>query len=119
MACSVNADLCLLHICVLPVTYSEVPYPIENMGSLTNDAEERMLQLKEDLTRNTKGEIKIDTDVKTAATVIGELSHYCKSKETYAVVMGTQGRSAIEKIFFGSTAIAAMSRLPLTNGDRI
>jgi nucleotide-binding universal stress UspA family protein len=112
LARAINADLCLLNICVLPVTYSEVPYPIENMGSLTSDSEERMVQLKEDLTRRTNGKIKIHTDVKTATTVVGELSDYCKSKEPYAVVMGTQGRSAIEKIFFGSTAVNAMKHLP-------
>lgn len=112
LARSINADLWVLNVCVLPVTYSEVPYPIENIGSLTTDAEERMLQLKDDLTWRTGGKIKIYTDVKTAVTVTGELSHYCKPKEPYAVVMGTQGRSAIEKIFFGSTTIDAMKHLP-------
>ncbi len=111
MARWVKADLCLLHICLLPVTYGEVPYPIENMGSLTNDAEERMLQLKEDLIRRTAGKIKIETEVKTAVTLIGELSRYCEIKKPYAVIMGTQGRSAIERIFFGTTTVSAMKHL--------
>jgi len=111
LACSVSADLWLLHVCLLPVTYGEVPYPIENMGAMTNDAEERMVQLKADLIQRTKGKIKIETDVRSAATVVGELTYYCKSKEPYAVVMGTQGKSAIEKIFFGSTTVNAMKHL--------
>ena len=31
MAVSINADLSLLYVCLLPITYGEAPYPIENM----------------------------------------------------------------------------------------
>ena len=41
MARSIDADLSLLHVCLLPITYGQVPYPIEDMDSLMIDAEER------------------------------------------------------------------------------
>jgi hypothetical protein len=62
------------------VTYSEVAYPIENMDSLMSDAEEKILQVKNDLAERTAGKVKIDTDVRVAATVTGELANYCKEK---------------------------------------
>ncbi len=111
MADSINADLSLLHVCLLPITYGEVPYPIDNMDSLMSGAEEKILQVKNDLVRRTAGKVKIDTEVGSAATVTGELANYCKSKNPYAVVMGTQGSSAVERIFFGSNTINAMRHL--------
>ena len=112
MASSINADLSLFHVCLLPITtYGEVPYLIENMDPSLSSAEDKILQVKNELTRRTGGKIKIDTKVITAATVAGELANYCKAKEPYAVVMGTQGTSAIERIFFGSNTINAMKHL--------
>jgi len=80
IARSVNADLSLLHICLLPITvYGEVPYPVENMSSFMSDAEEKILQVKNDLEKKTGGKVKIDTEVRMAATVSGELANFCKS----------------------------------------
>jgi len=112
IARSVNADLSLLHICLLPITvYGEVPYPVENMSSFMSDAEEKILQVKNDLEKKTGGKVKIDTEVRMAATVSGELANFCKSKQPYAVVMGTQGGSAVERVFFGSNTLNAVRHL--------
>jgi nucleotide-binding universal stress UspA family protein len=112
MACSIKADLCLLHVCLFPMTYSEMPYPAESITSLMDDAEERMLQLKNELIQRTVGKIKINTEVKTASTVVTEIEDYCDDKKPYAVVMGTQGSTALERIFLGSNTIGAMKHLP-------
>jgi nucleotide-binding universal stress UspA family protein len=112
MARSINSDLSLFHICLLPITtYGDVPYPIENMDSSLSSAEEKIFEVKMDLAKKTGGKVKIDTDVRVAATVTGELANYCKEKKPYAVVMGTQGTSAVERIFFGSNTINAMKHL--------
>ncbi len=112
MARYINADLSLLHICLLPITtYGDVPYPIENMDSSLSSAEEKIFEVKMDLAKKTGDKVKIDTDVRVAATVTGELANYCKEKQPYAVVMGTQGTSAVERIFFGSNTINAMKHL--------
>jgi nucleotide-binding universal stress UspA family protein len=111
MACSINANLSLLHVCLLPMTYSEVPYPAENITSLMDGAEERMLQLKNDLIKRTAGKIKILTEVRTAATVVAEIEDYCETQKPYAVVMGTQGSTAFERVFLGSNTIGAMKHL--------
>src|SRR4029078_7804587 len=56
--------------------------------------------------------IKINTEVKTASTVVTEIEDYCDDKKPYAVVMGTQGSTALERIFLGSNTIGAMKHLP-------
>ena len=112
MARSVNADLTLLHICLMPITtYGEVPIVVENMGSYMSDAEKRILQLKNNLEKRNDGKVKIDTEVRMAATVSGELANFCKSKQPFAVVMGAQGSSAVERVFFGSNTINAVKHL--------
>lgn len=112
MARCVNANLTLLHICLMPITtYGEVPIVVENMGSYMSDAEERILQLKNNLEKRNDGKVKIDTEVRMAATVSGELANFCKSKQPFAVVMGTQGSSAVERVFFGSNTINVVKHL--------
>ena len=111
MACSINANLSLLHVCLLPMSYSDVPYPAENITSLMDGAEERMLQLKNDFIKRTAGKIKILTEVRTAATVVAEIEDYCEAQKPCAVVMGTQGSTAFERVFLGSNTIGAMKHL--------
>jgi nucleotide-binding universal stress UspA family protein len=112
LARSINAELSLFHICLLPITtYGEVPSVIENMDSSLSSAEEKILEVKYDLEKKSGGLVKIDTEVRVAATIAGELANYCKQKEPYVVVMGTQGTSAVERIFFGSNTVHAMKHL--------
>lgn len=112
MARSLNAELSLLHICLLPITmYGKVPYPAESMDTHMSDAEEKILGIRNNIWKKTDGKVKIDVEVRMAATVYSELTNFCKSKKPYAVVMGTQGNTAMERIFFGSNTIMAMRHL--------
>ena len=111
MARSIEADLCLFHVCLLPITtYGEVPYAIESMDSSLSSAEVKILEVKNNLLK-ARAKLQIDTEIRMAGTVYGELINFCKSKKPYAVVMGAQGTSAIERIFFGSNTVYAMKHL--------
>ena len=111
MACFMKADLSLVHICLLPMTYGEMPYSLENTDSLVTDAEEKILRIKNDLSVKCGGKVNIITEIKMAFTVIGELANYCISQKPYAVVMGTQGATALERTLFGSNTIMAIKHL--------
>lgn len=111
MACSINTDLSVLHVCRMPMTFGEVPYPAESITLLVNDAEERMLKLKAGLEQRTNSKIKIHTEVRPSAMVVTEIEDYCESQKPYAVLMGTQGSSSFERVFFGSNTISAMKNL--------
>lgn len=111
MARSINVPVSLLNVWVLPATYSEVPYPIENIDSLVSDAEKKILEVRNDLEKMTGGKVKIDTKVTVGATVIGELINYCKSRNPYYVVMGTHGNDPLKRVFFGSNTVNAIKHL--------
>lgn len=110
MATSIHASLSLIHICQLPLTYSELPVPPDILTDLIRDAEKKMEQIKKVLVDRTGGKIRIYTEVKTGY-IIPELKDYCAALKPYAVVMSTRGAGAAERFFFGSTATSALKHL--------
>jgi nucleotide-binding universal stress UspA family protein len=110
MASSVQASLALLHVCQMPMSFSEVPVPAEALTSLIKDAEKRIEKLRDDIVKKTNGKIKVYTEIKTGF-VIQELQGYCAALKPYAVVMSTQGAGAVERFLFGSNTVSAMKHL--------
>lgn len=110
MALSVQSDLLLMHVCNLPMAFSEVPYPAEGLNEIVKEAEKNLAELEKELLQKTTGKIKIDTQVKTGS-LISETEDYCNAKKPYAVIMGTQGSSAIERVFLGSTTVGLLKNL--------
>jgi nucleotide-binding universal stress UspA family protein len=74
------------------------------------DAEKALEQLKERLVNKTKGIVPIETGVKVG-NFFGELKTVCETIKPYTVVMGSQGTTAAERLFFGGHAIYAMKHL--------
>jgi nucleotide-binding universal stress UspA family protein len=110
MACALKGSLSLIHVFQLPIIYSEVPVAIDNTDDSVKEAEEKIRQLKDDITKRTGGEIEINTEVKVGS-VIPETESFCSSVHPYSVVMGTQGAGAVERFFFGSNTILAVKNL--------
>lgn len=109
MALTINADLFLLHICNLPVSYGEIPSSVY-ADDMTIDAERNISNLKTELARNAAGKLSIETEVRTGI-FFNELSAVCEQIKPYAVVMGTQGTTAAERFLFGGHSIYAMKHL--------
>ncbi len=109
MALSINADLLLLHTYQIPVPYTEVPVAV-NIDELISNAGVHLNRLKEDLINRANGRIKINAELKMGS-FFHELKTVCESVKPYAVVMGSQGTTAAERLFFGSHAVYAMKHL--------
>lgn len=109
MALSIKADLLLLHIYPMPVSYTEMPVVV-NLAQMELSAEEEMNALEENLIRQTAGLLSIKTKV-IIGSFFEELKTVCEEVEPYAVVMGSQGTSAIERFMFGGHAVYAMKHL--------
>jgi nucleotide-binding universal stress UspA family protein len=109
MALAINADLFLLHIYQVPVVYLEVPVAM-NEAEITAGAEKILLKLKNELTQKTQGKLDIGTGINTGS-FFGELETVCERIKPYAVVIGSQGTTAAERLFFGGHAIYAMKHL--------
>lgn len=110
LACAMNTDLALLHVCRLPMAFSEMPVPADSVKSLFSDAEERIRGLREDVLIRVKDRIKVFTEVRMG-TVITEVEDFSSNLLPYAIVMGTQGGGAVARLIFGSNTIAAMKNL--------
>ena len=111
MACAIKTSLHLLHTHQLVMPYSsDFPVPIENITIINQETEEKIKKLKGSLIKRVNGKINIYTSVKEGI-LVNELEDYCSSVKPYAVVMGTQGASALERVLFGSNTLAVMKHL--------
>jgi nucleotide-binding universal stress UspA family protein len=109
MAQVIDANLILFHSYQVPVSYAEVPVAV-NMSDLVKDAQTRMNQVKDELLKRSSNRINIDTRIQEGAFFY-ELKRICEAVKPYAVVMGSQGTSAVERFLFGGHAVHAMQSL--------
>ena len=110
MALAINTDMLLLHVYQIPANYSEIPVPITEEDVLQN-AEKNINELKEQLTKRTGGKLNIVTEVRTGIFFSRELKTVCEDIEPYLVVMGSQGTTATERLFFGGHSVYTMKHL--------
>jgi len=109
MAYALHADIFILHVSNVPVSFSEIPAVVTEQEIMLN-AEEDISRLKQELMKTTKGELNIRTEV-TTGNFLPNLKEICTLVKPYVVVIGSQGKSAVERIFFGSHAEHAMQHL--------
>lgn len=109
MAVSIHADLLLLHVYSIPTVVSEVPLQI-NVDDMMTDAENELAKLKDELLLKTGDKINIRYKVQMG-TFFTELEIACELEEPYAVIMGSQGKTAAERILFGGHTVYAMKHL--------
>ena len=109
MALSVNAQLTLLHVVQTPIGFSDMPL-VMGLEDIMRSAETDMQQLKEELLLRTAGKIIIETEVGMGG-FFEELKTVSERVKPYAVVMGSQGKTAAEHILFGSHAVYTVKHL--------
>ena len=109
-AAAIDGSIALINICQFPVAFSEVPVPAITITELIKDAEVNIAELKADLLRKAKGDIKIYTEVKEGG-IITEIENYANTLHPYAVVMGARGAGGFETTLFGSNTVSAMKHL--------
>jgi nucleotide-binding universal stress UspA family protein len=109
MATAINAKLFLLHVYQIPVAYLEVPVVL-NEDEMRAHADEKLIQLKKELDIQTGHTLNFETEVRTGV-FFNELKEVCEKTQPYTVVMGSQGTTAAERLFFGGHAVYAMRHL--------
>ena len=109
MAQAIDAKLVLLHTYQVPVSYGEIPIAI-NMADFVKDIEKQLSLMVAQLNARVNNEINIDTQVKEGVFFY-ELKRTCDIMQPYAVVMGSQGTTAAERLLFGGHAVYAMRHL--------
>jgi len=109
MALAIHADLYLLHIYQLPVSYSEVPVAY-NIEELEHAAKNDMAVFRQKLLKGRTELPGVKTEVRLGV-FMQELQAVCKQLSPYLVIMGCQGTSAAVRFLFGSHAVQAMKHL--------
>ncbi|MDX1936457.1 MAG: universal stress protein [Flavihumibacter sp.] len=110
MAQHINASLLLLHIYQIPVAIGEVPMPLVNVEELQKSSEEKLKTLKNDIEKLTACKVKVYTEARLG-DVVDELQNVCATVQPFAVILGTKGSGALERMLFGSVTLSAMKHL--------
>ncbi|MBK7290604.1 MAG: universal stress protein [Chitinophagaceae bacterium] len=110
MAIAVNAEILLVNIYTIPVSYSEVPVAMISIEEMRKASEAELTDLKTSLEHITSGKIKIRIESRMGNTV-DELEDICNTVKPFVVVMGSKGKSGIENLLFGSTTLTAIRHL--------
>jgi nucleotide-binding universal stress UspA family protein len=109
MAVYLEAELLLLHIYPMPVIHSDIPTTaIDN--ELMEESITMLRELKTTIENRVNGSISIKSEV-TMGFFDEELESLCEKHHPYVIVVGTQGKTAAEKLWFGSHAVHAMQDL--------
>jgi nucleotide-binding universal stress UspA family protein len=110
MANAINANLDLIHICPIPMAFSEVPFPPLVIDNMIQEGENRIQRIRNNLDKLYDGKLIITTTV-IPGMIITELIAFCEALHPHAVVMGSQGSGAIERLVFGSVTLSAIKNL--------
>lgn len=109
MALAIDANLFVLNTVEVPFSYGEIPVAVD-LQELQTSAEAVMKQLKQELEQKTNRKLIITTEVKVGGFYEG-LKNVCESLMPYAIIMGSQGTSATERLLFGSHATHTVENL--------
>ncbi|NDF98557.1 MAG: universal stress protein [Chitinophagia bacterium] len=110
MANVIKANLMLLHVYQVPVSYTDAPMVLVSVDELRQSAEKRMQQLKEVVRKILQADQKIYVETRLG-NITDELESICEKVKPFAVVMGTKGASAFERVVFGSNTLSAIRHL--------
>lgn len=109
MALAIDAALYLLHVYQVPLSYGDAP-AIISLADVEQLAEMDMKEFKDVLAGNKAGKPIIKTELRLGS-FYKELETVCETIKPYAVVMGCQGTTAAERLFFGSHTVHAIRHL--------
>ena len=109
LALAAHQQLLLLHIVILEPSYGEVMLNV-NTNELIKDATDELEQLKTRLLHKAGIGLCINTEVKLGS-FFTELKACCETIKPYAVIMGSQGTTAVERMVFGGHTVYAMQHL--------
>jgi len=109
MAIAIGAGIHLLNIYESEYMYAEVPILLttEQVGEASTES---MARLKADILQRTDNKLHVDTEVRLGLFNV-DLENICEDLEPYAVVMGSQGKTAAERFILGSHTVHAAKYL--------
>jgi nucleotide-binding universal stress UspA family protein len=109
MAMAINADLFLLHVVQNSIGYSDLPIAL-SLEDMMRTAENDMKNTESITAEKVTGKVHIETQISMGG-FLDELKKVCEQVKPYAVVMGSQGKTATEHFLFGAHASNTVKNL--------
>lgn len=110
LAVAIGADISLIYVCPIPVSYGDIPIPVYNYDEFIADARELLEQMKDKIAARHKAALKVDVEVKIGE-LIPAIKAYCDEIQPYAIVMGAESNGTIERFLFGGKTIDSVKYL--------
>ena len=107
MAKEIGSDVTLIHVYQIPVSMSDVPVAIVSAEELNEIALEKINDLKTAIEQTQGVAVTIKTEVRLG-NIVDELEDFCKQMKPFAIIIGTKGSSAVDRILFGSTTLTVI-----------
>lgn len=107
MAKEIGTTVTLIHVYQIPVSMSDVPVAIVSAEELHETTLEKINELKTTVEQTSGGNVKIYAEVRLG-NIVDELEEFCKQLKPFAIVLGTKGSSAVDRILFGSTTLTVI-----------
>ncbi|NML39904.1 universal stress protein [Chitinophaga sp. G-6-1-13] len=109
MAKAINKQVLLLNVYTLPVSFAEVPMAFDP-DKLMQNIQMELDKLQQQLSERMSGAVVIGTKLKMG-NFFTELKAVCERENPYAVIMGSQGTTAAERLLLGGHTVFAMKNL--------
>lgn len=111
MARAIHGGIELINVYTIPLSYaSDVPLMLMSPDEMKKESEEHLKKVRERVLAATDGKMVVKYEARMGNPA-DELEKRCNELLPFAVVMGTTGKSALEKTFFGSTSLAVVRHL--------
>lgn len=110
MSRAMGANLMLVNVYQLPISYSEVPLVNISLDEIRKISEEKLAALKHNIETITGNQLKVYTESRLG-DVTDELGKLANTLHPYAVVMGTRGLTGIGRFFLGSNTMSVIKHL--------
>ena len=99
LAVATGSRLSIIHVCALPVSFSEIAVAAENILDTISAARDQMNQLAETL-RVAKPNLDMSTEI-SQGDVVPMIEAHCVKVKPFVVVIGSESRTAFERFLTG------------------
>ena len=110
MARAMRANLMLVNVFQLPISYSEVPLVNISLDEIRKISEDKLAELKHNIKTITGNNIQVYTESRLG-DVTDELQKLSNILHPYAIVMGTRGVTGVGRFFLGSNTLSVIKHL--------
>lgn len=110
MARTMDAQLVILHVCSMPVSFREMPVTASAVDRWMDDAQWQMSELRNDIAQRVHDEVRIHTEV-VSGDVVMEIEEACSRYQPYAVIMGAETMGPVERWLNEAKTLAVAKQL--------